>query len=403
MIYSSIDIGSDTIKIVASRITDKDMHILGAVNTRSVGIKKGLIVDKDLVVESLNLALEELEKQLGFRIDKAIVNVPFYNVDVNIYHGLSYPSGEITGSDIITCFKSCVSTIDIDLEVVTVFPIYFLVDGEKVDNPKGMNGEKLECKMLISTIPKQGLYNYLDVFEKCKIEVIDLSFGPINDFYNVKDNSDYSNVYGAVVDIGAYKTEIGIFNKGLMVCGDTFNFGSKLVDNDINYIYRLDKSTIRDIKENFAYSSSKYANEEMVLEYELEGEKVVINQVEVSKIVEARVEEILKNVKKAIGDLTNREISYIIITGGITNSLGFDYLLGEVFKDIAYVVNMNLIGVRNNIYASAVGMIKYYYDKLKLRGIDYTMYSDVNKLIENKKSILNDKVLDDIRKYHDDN
>ena len=403
MIYSSIDIGSDTIKIVVSKINDNAISILASVNTRSVGIKKGLIVDKDLVIDSLNLALDELERKLGFRIDKAIVSVPFYNVDVNIYNGLCYPNGEITGSDIITCFKSCVSTVDIDLEVVTVFPIHFYVDGVKVDDPKGMTGEKLESKILISTVPKQSLYSFLEVFEKCKIDVIDLSFGPVNDFYNVKDTKEYIDSYGALVDIGKDKTEIAIFNKGLMVCGDTFSFGSKLVDNDINYMYRLDKGTIRDIKENFAYSSSKYANSFESLEYDTESGKLIINQEEISKIVEARVEEILKNVKKAINDLTNREISYIIITGGITNSLGFDYLMGEVFKDSAYVINMNLVGVRSNIYASSVGMIKYYYDKLKLRGIEYTMYDNIETMIISKKSVLQETIIDDMRKYLENN
>lgn len=403
MIYSAIDIGSDTIKIVVAKIVDNAISILAAVNTRSVGVKKGLIVDKDLVIESLNLALDELEKKLGFRIDKAIVSVPFYHVDVNIYNGLSYPSGEITGSDIITCFKSCVSTVDIDLEVVSVFPIHFYVDGEMVDDPKGMTGEKLESKILISTVPKQGLYSFLEVFEKCKIDVIDLSFGPINDFYNVKDNRDYTKLYGALVDIGKDKTEIAIFNKGLMVCGDTFPFGSRLVDNDINYMYQLDKSTIRDIKENFAYSSSKYANPLENLEYDTENGKLVINQEGISQIAEARVEEILKNVKKAINDLTNREISYIIITGGITNSLGFDYLMGEVFKDNACVINMNLVGVRDNIYASCVGMIKYYYDKLKLREIEYTMYDDIVNMTSGKKSVLQEAIIDDMRRYLENN
>ena len=131
MIYSCIDIGSDTIKIVVGKIENNEIYILSATNTRSVGIKKGIIVDKDLAMKSINLALDEVEKELGFRIDKAIINVPLNNVNVDIYNGLCYPDGEITGDDVITCFKSSVSTIDMDKEVVTVFPIDFLIDDEK--------------------------------------------------------------------------------------------------------------------------------------------------------------------------------------------------------------------------------------------------------------------------------
>ncbi len=405
MIYSSIDIGSDTIKIVVANISDTSFEILASSSTRSVGIKKGMIIDKDLAIKSITIALDEIEKKIGFRIDKAVITVPLYDVHVDIYNGCSYTEGEITGEDVITCFKSSVSTIDIDKEVVTVFPIDFLVDDEsRVSDPKGMTGSKLESRILISTVPKENVYPFLEVLRECNVEVIDLSFGVINDYYNMKDNTDFIKGSGAVIDMGNDKTEIAIFNKGLMVEGAVVTSGSKLLDHDIGYIYHLDKTTSRELKENLAMASSQYADANETVEYEsTEGEKIVVNQLEVSQIVEARLEELLKNVKKILNDLTNREISYIIITGGVTNLPGFDYLMGSIFGDIAYSVNMSTIGVRNNVYTSSVGMIKYYYDKLKMRGIDYTMYEDIEKSINNKKNTIQDKLIDDMKKYLDNN
>lgn len=404
MIYSCIDIGSDTIKFVVGKIKNDNISILASTCIRSSGIKKGIIVDKELVCKTINLGIDELEKVLGFRIDKAIINVPFYDVLVNVYNGKCYPGGEIGGDDVITCFKSCVSTIDVTEEVISVCPINFLIDDEKKTmDPKGETGEKLECKMLISTIPKRILYPILEVFEKCNIEIIDLSFGVINDFYNV-NRKDYNDVCGAIVDIGSDKTEVAIFNKGLMVNGTTLPLGSRLVDNDISYIYHLDKTSVRNIKENFAYSSSQYASHDENMEFEgINNDIIKINQYEVSQVMEARVEEILKSVKKTINDLTKHEISYIIIAGGITNSQGFDYLLGILFGDIASVVNINLVGVRNNIYTSCVGMLKYYYDKLNLRGIGYTMYDDIPKELDSKKNVLHEKIIDDMKKYLENN
>jgi cell division protein FtsA len=405
MIYSSIDIGSDTIKIVVAKITDSSFDVLASSSTRAVGIKKGMIIDKDLAIKSMTIALDEIEKQLGFRIDKAIITVPLYDTNVDIYNGLSYTEGEISGEDVITCFKSSVSTIDIDKEVVTVFPIDFLIDDEKrVLDPKGMEGNKLESRMLISTVPKENVYDFLEVLRECNVEVIDLSFGVINDFYNMKDNPDLLKHSGAVIDMGNDKIEIAIFNKGLMVDGVVVTNGSKLLDHDIGYIYHLDKTTSRELKESLAMASSQYADASETIEYtSVEGEKIVVNQLEVSQIVEARLEELLKNVKKILNDLTNREISYIIITGGVTNLPGFDYLIGSIFGDIATSINMNSIGVRNNVYTSSVGMIKYYYDKLLIRGIDYTMYEDLNKKIVNKKNTIQDKLIDDMKRYLDNN
>ena len=106
MIYACIDIGSDTIKIIVGKIKNDNVVILGRSSTKSVGIKRGLIVDKDLACKSITLAVDELEKNLGFRIDKAIINVPFYDVSVDVFNGECYPDGEINGVDVITCFKS---------------------------------------------------------------------------------------------------------------------------------------------------------------------------------------------------------------------------------------------------------------------------------------------------------
>ena len=180
--------------------------------------------------------------------------------------------------------------------------------------------------------------------------------------------------------------------------------GSRLLDHDIGYIYHFDKATSRELKENVAMASSQYADENDSLEYEnATGEKVVVNALEVSQIVEARLEELLKNVKKILNDLTNREISYIIITGGVSNLPGFDYLIRDIFGDIVTSINMSTIGVRNNVYTSCVGMLKYYYDKLKIRGIDYTMYNDIKKNLKEKNNIVQNRIIEDMKKYIDNN
>ena len=64
---------------------------------------------------------------------------------------------------------------------------------------------------------------------------------------------------------------------------------------------------------------------------------------------------------------------------------------------------MSTIGVRNNVYTSCVGMLKYYYDKLTIRGIDYSMYSDTLKSLQDKKHVVQNRIIDEIKKYLDNN
>lgn len=404
MIYASIDIGSDTIKIVVAEYINERLNVLSAVNTKTVGVKKGIIVDKELVVKSVSLALEEIKKDLGFSVDKAIITIPCYDANVNVYNGEVYTDGIIKGEDVVNCFKSAIKeNISDDREVVTVFPIDFLVDDEdRYYEPIGVNGYKLESRVLVSTVPKELVYPYLEVLEECHVEVIDLALSCVSDYAQLS-HDELKKQVGAVINIGDSKTEIAIFNKGLMIKTDILPFGSKKIDHDIKYVYNLDRGTARFLKENLAVATSQYADSSSVIEYEnIDGEKCVVSQIEISQIVESRLEEILKNVKNSLNNLTNREISYIIVTGGISNISGFNYLLENTFGDIAYMINMNTLGVRNNIYSTSYGMIKYYCEKLALRGINYTMYENILDT-EKENNIAYESVLENIQTYLDSN
>ena len=402
MIYAAIDIGSDTTKIVVVRYNNKSYDVLASTSVRTVGVKKGLIVDKAMVKKSIALGLSEIEKQLGFKIDKALVNLPCYNLEVTIHNGIIYTDGVIEGKDIVTCFKNTIKdNISDDREVITVFPIDFTVDDEdKFRDPKGVNGYKLETRLLISTLPKELVYSYLDVLNDCGIEAVDLCIGPVADYYQAY-REEFDNSLGAVVNIGDSKTEVSVFNKGLLVRATTLPVGSKSIDKDIKYIYGFDRMTSRNLKEGLAFATSSYANEDQAIEYEsLDGEKKKITQLELSQIVEARLEDILKNVKKSLKTLTNREISYIIVTGGISDIPGFNYLLEGLFGDITYMVNMNTMGVRSNIYSSAFGAIKYYCDKLELRGIEDNMYD--SEMLDNDKNVYQN-MIDKMQSFMDNN
>jgi len=101
-----------------------------------------------------------------------------------------------------------------------------------------------------------------------------------------------------------------------------------------------------------------------------------------------RIREILENAKKEIMVLTNRQIDYIIVTGGVSNMTHFEYVVSDVFGKVATVGNINLIGIRNNKYSTAIGNVVYFISKLKLKGKDYSMFnqSDVEQLSLTRKS-----------------
>ena len=105
----------------------------------------------------------------------------------------------------------------------------------------------------------------------------------------------------------------------------------------------------------------------------------------------SKLREMLEISKKGLNDLTKKEISYIIVSGGIVNMPGFDILCKEVLGDKALVSSIKNIGARDSSYSQALGMIKYFIDKLSIRGKEYTMFDEDKQidLIENKRNNIN--------------
>ena len=102
----------------------------------------------------------------------------------------------------------------------------------------------------------------------------------------------------------------------------------------------------------------------------------------------SKLKELLENAKKGLNDLTKKEISYIIISGGITNMPGFEVLAKEIFNGNIIIGPIKTLGVRDNSYSQSLGMIKYFIDKLNIRGREYTMFDEYKQeeLVENRKN-----------------
>ena len=391
-IYTGIDLGSDSIKIVVAELVESKFQVLASTSVKSLGIKKGLIVDHEMALRSLNQAIYEIEKVLGIKINKALVTVPSNNRNIKVVTGKFDTNGVVNGKDIVSILQNaCENQITEDFILVSIVPIMFNTEDDKfTKNPVGMTVDTLTVKALLATAPKKQVYDYLSIFSEAGIEVEDITFNCISDYYEARTKKT-DEVIGSIINIGNDKTDVSIFNKGILIKNKIFNLGSRNVDNDITYIYGTDTNTSRELKEKFAQASKRYADVNEVLEYETEqGEKKSINQLEITEVVEARLTELLKLAKKEINDLTKRKISYIIVTGGISELNGFGNIVEDVFGLSGTVLNIPTMGIRSNKYSSAIGIIKYYHEKMKLREKNISLLNEdqIKQIEENKQSML---------------
>lgn len=395
-IYTGIDMGSDSIKVVVSEIHNQKMHVLASTNVRSAGIRKGIIVDEDMVIDSLKLAIKEIENNLGIKINKAITTVPSNNRSFSVVSGETPISSNndniITGDDIVAVLQeAAIDKVKASEELVSIIPITFSIDSiDNIIDPRGRKGKYLGVKAVLTTVPKVNIYKVMNVLNSCDIEVVDIVFSSIGDYCEAKTKQT-DRTLGAVINIGSETIDISIFNKGILIKNSIIELGSKNIDKDISYIYGLDQVTARNLKENFAVSSRRYADINDIVEIETkEHKKLAINQYELSEVVEARLIELLKLAKKELNHLTKRKISYIIVTGGITELSGFNYVIENVLGINATTMNITTMGIRDNKFSTAAGLIKYLNNKLEMRDNDYSMFDSdqINELMNNKKSIL---------------
>lgn len=392
-IYTSVDIGSDTIKVVVCELFNNKLNLLAASSVKSNGIKKGLITNGKEASISLKKAIKEVEDMLGIKIKKVLATIPNYFAEFKMVEGNKHYDEQIviTGDEIVDVLSEATKTKSIDNKVVvTTIPIDFKVDDEEnVKEPKGMTATDLMVRAIMVVTPKKNILSVSTLLEDAGLEVSDITLSGIGDMASIKSKDAKTGV-GAVINVGHETTSISLFNKGIIVNNSVLGLGGKNIDNDISYMYKVTNSEARRIKEKFALAHKKYASKGDYIEaLNKDGETIKISQYEVSEVVMARIEEILILARKEINTLTKRNIDYILITGGTSSMTNFSLIAEETLGDKALVSDIHLVGLRNNKYSACVGNIAHFISKMKLKGEMYSMIDEeeVNVISSSKDGV----------------
>ncbi|MBR1718394.1 MAG: cell division protein FtsA [Bacilli bacterium] len=392
-VYTSVDIGSDTIKVVVCELFNNKLNLLAASSVKSNGIKKGLITNGKEASISLKKAISEVEDMLGIKIKNVIATIPNYFSEFVMVKAEQHfeEETEITGEEIVSLLQLAMKSKKIENRVmVTTIPIDFMVNREEgIKDPKGMLAHDFATRAVMVLTPKKNIMSVVTLLEDAGLEVADVSLSSIGDMASMKEDITKSGV-GAVINIGHETTTVSLFNKGIIVNNSVLGVGGKNIDNDISYMYKVTPKESKKIKEKFALAHKKYASKSDYIEVlNKDGENIKISQYEVSEVVMARLEEILILARKEINTLTKRDIDYILITGGTSSMTNFSLIAEEILGNKAKVSDIHLVGLRNNKYSASVGNIAYYISKMKLKGKIHSMLSksDMEEISSEKDGI----------------
>ena len=378
-IIASLDIGTNTIKLIVGEFIKNRLNILCTSEIASKGIKKGLVYDKEELIPVLKETFHKAEEMLGIPVNEVVLTLPAYDTETQISEGASTITNEdhvVTHQDLIRAMHAAsYNKIGDSEELISILPIAFKVDNEIIKNPINMIGHKLVVKAVLVTASKSNVNEFLKILDRIGIKVIDIVTTSLADYACFR-SKDFDAKIGAVINIGEETTTVSIFNKGILTRSEVIELGGANIDNDIAYIYKITKKDARLLKEHIGLAGSEMARiEEKSTLTDRLGEEVIINQKDLSDIIESRLREILELAKKQINLLTKREIEYIMITGGTSEMSDFHNLIDKVFTKPHILGKIDIVGARNNKFSATIGTIKYYNGRLKLKNKEYSTFN----------------------------
>ena len=379
-IMSCLDIGNASIKFIVAEIKDRNLYVLTSSIVSNEALKKDMTMDYIALEEQIQKILSDTKEKLGIEIKKTLLVIPSDTASFTINRAkidIKNEDNLITVEDMLKVVNlSGKNVIQDNMELVNITPLYYtLDDSSQTDLPINTFSKSLEVKSIITSSTKEDVYKYLKILDNLGISVVDISYDVVGNYFALK-NHDMDATCGVIIDIGYLSTSVSIYNKGVLVNTEKIKVGSFNVLKDISYVYKVSLESAKDVYKRLGLGNSKNAsNLDKVEIKDNNGDKLIVNQVNLSEIIESRVQEILRMAKKQINTLTKRQISYIICTGGIANIGDFDLNVLEVFGKNARTCYINTIGIRDTRYASALGLIKWYDYNAKLKNYDYSILS----------------------------
>ena len=244
-IFNSIDIGTYEVKLVTAELYNGKYNILCSTSVKTSGVRQGLIINLVGITNSIKKCVRLAENKLGTKID----------ISFDIVTGKSKVTtedGTVDGKAIFNSIGNAIkSKITNETEIVTTNPIEYKLDNKtKVKDALGLKAKEISSRVVISSVPKKNVYSVVNILENLGIEVIDICFSSIGNYYAIKTPELDSKVV-AMVDIGEEKTNVAILNKGVMIKESILPFGGNVLDDEIAFNYKTKDADSRKIKEEF--------------------------------------------------------------------------------------------------------------------------------------------------------
>jgi cell division protein FtsA len=332
-----LDIGTSKVMVVVAEVLPgAELKLAGLGLAPGNGLKRGVVVNIDATVQSIQQALKEAELMADCKITRVYTGITGNHIrGINSSGMVAVKDKEVTAADVARVIETAKAiNISTDQRLLLVEPQEFVIDGQDVKEPIGMSGIRLEAKIHIVTGAQSAAENIIKCVRRCGLEVDQLMLHPLASSHAVL-TEDERELGVALVDIGAGTTDVAIFTGGAIRHTAVIPIAGDLITSDIAMALRTPTKDAEDIKVENGCAKQLLADHDTQVEVPGLGDRGprMLSKQALSGVIEPRVEEIYSLVHQVIRESGFEEVlsSGVVITGGTSVMPGMIELGEDIF------------------------------------------------------------------------
>ena len=377
-----LDIGTSKITVAVGEITpDNKLSIVGVGNQASRGMDKGGVNDLNLVIQSIQRAINEAELMADCHISSVYLGISGKHISCQNENGMvPINDNEVTQDDVDNVIHTARSVpISAERRMLHVLPHEFTIDcQEGIKSPIGMSGVRMEAKVHIVTCANDMAKNLVKCVERCSLSVDQLIFSALASSYAVLTD-DEKELGICVVDMGAGTMDISIFTNGALRHTAVIPVAGNQVTSDIAKIFRTPLSHAEDIKVQYGCALRQMVSMEENIEVPSVGGRPArsMSRHILAEVVEPRYQELFELIQDEIREsgLGDQIAAGYVLTGGTAKMEGVVEFAEEVFQmPVRLAQPTDIQGLKEYVndpaYSTVVGLLHYGLQATKQETLD---------------------------------
>lgn len=366
-----LDIGTSKVLAIVGEVSPTgEVEVIGVGHHPSRGMKKGVVVNIESTVQSIQRAVEEAELMAGVQIRSVYAGIAGSHISSFNSHGIvAIKDKEVGPGDVERVIEAARAlAIPTDQKVLHVLPQEFIIDKQEgIREPIGMSGVRLEAKVHIVTGAVSAAQNIIKCVRRCGLEVDDIILEQLASSMSAL-TEDEKDLGVCLVDVGGGTTDISVFTEGAIRHTAVIPIAGDQVTNDIAVALRTPTASAEEIKKKYGCALTQLAHRDETIEVPGVGERPPrkLSRQTLAEVIEPRVEELFGLVQAELRRSGFEDVigSGIVLTGGSSKMEGMIDLAEEVFHMPVRLGIPQYVGglkgvVQNPVFATGVGLVLY--------------------------------------------